>query len=207
MQRTSVWPMLWQKGRIEENAPKQVSPGSFPTHRSLQHQHWIRLMNHKGHNLFPIWPFSMGTAVAHGGVSTLLAFILVAFSNSYVYLTFFKVPRWDSTSARTLIWWGHLRRFKEIINLLNYLISGRYQHNPSSKYRVWKQHMFYPFKMFLCIVVIDLFRLDSNQTYCFTINLSQMFLCVVVFGLVRPDVYPMIPTILLFHCCYTVVTI
>ena len=34
---------------------------------------------------------SMGTAVAHGGVSTLLAFILVAFSNSYVYLTFFKV--------------------------------------------------------------------------------------------------------------------
>ena len=36
----------------------------------------------------------MGTAVAHGGVSTLLAFILVAFSNSYVYLTFFKVSRW-----------------------------------------------------------------------------------------------------------------
>ena len=35
----------------------------------------------------------MGTAVAHGGVSTLLAFILVAFSNSYVYLTFFKVSR------------------------------------------------------------------------------------------------------------------
>jgi len=34
---------------------------------------------------------SMGTAVAHGGVSTLLAFILVAFSNSYVYLTFFKM--------------------------------------------------------------------------------------------------------------------
>jgi len=34
---------------------------------------------------------SMGTAVAHGGVSTLLAFILVSFSNSYVYLTFFKM--------------------------------------------------------------------------------------------------------------------
>jgi len=34
---------------------------------------------------------SMGTAVAHGGVSTMLAFILVAFSNSYVYLTFFKM--------------------------------------------------------------------------------------------------------------------
>ena len=34
---------------------------------------------------------SMGMAVGHGGVSTLLAFILVAFSNSYIYLTFFKV--------------------------------------------------------------------------------------------------------------------
>ena len=44
---------------------------------------------------------SMGTAVAHGGVSTLLAFILVSFSNSYVYLTFFKVSngtsRWCCT--------------------------------------------------------------------------------------------------------------
>ena len=44
-------------------------------------------------NLFASRHFSMGTAVAHGGVSTLLAFILVAFSNSYVYLTFFKVSR------------------------------------------------------------------------------------------------------------------
>jgi len=34
---------------------------------------------------------SMGMAVGHGGVSTLLAFILVAFSNSYIYLTFFKM--------------------------------------------------------------------------------------------------------------------
>ena len=34
---------------------------------------------------------SMGMAVANGGISTLLAFVLVAFSNSYVYLTFFKV--------------------------------------------------------------------------------------------------------------------
>ena len=34
---------------------------------------------------------TMGMAVANGGISTLLAFILVAFSNSYVYLTFFKV--------------------------------------------------------------------------------------------------------------------
>ena len=34
---------------------------------------------------------TMGMAVANGGFSTLLAFVLVAFSNSYVYLTFFKV--------------------------------------------------------------------------------------------------------------------
>ena len=167
MQRTSVWPMLWQKGRIEENAPKQVSPGSFPTHRSLQHQHWIRLMNHKGHNLFLIWPFSMGTAVAHGGVSTLLAFILVAFSNSYVYLTFFKVSRWDSTRACILIWWGHLRRFKEIINLLNYLISWRYQHNPGSKYWVWKQHLFYRLT-FTDVSMWYLASLDQTLTRLFT---------------------------------------
>ena len=34
---------------------------------------------------------TMGMAVTNGGFSTLLAFVLVAFSNSYVYLTFFKV--------------------------------------------------------------------------------------------------------------------
>ena len=33
---------------------------------------------------------SMGRAVANGGISTLFAFILVAFSNSYVFKTFFK---------------------------------------------------------------------------------------------------------------------
>merc|ERR1719348_1880203 len=34
---------------------------------------------------------SMGMAVANGGFSTMLAFVLVAFSSSYVYLTFFKM--------------------------------------------------------------------------------------------------------------------
>ena len=34
---------------------------------------------------------TMGTAVFNGGFSTLLAFLLVAFSDSYVFLTFFKV--------------------------------------------------------------------------------------------------------------------
>jgi len=33
----------------------------------------------------------MGSAVFNGGFSTFLAFILVAFSDSYVFLTFFKV--------------------------------------------------------------------------------------------------------------------
>lgn len=34
---------------------------------------------------------TMGCAVFNGGFSTLLAFVLVAFSDSYVFLTFFKV--------------------------------------------------------------------------------------------------------------------
>ena len=34
---------------------------------------------------------SMGMAVANGGISTLLAFLLVGFSTSYAFLTFFKV--------------------------------------------------------------------------------------------------------------------
>ena len=34
---------------------------------------------------------TIGTAVFNGGFSTLLAFVLVAFSDSYVFLTFFKV--------------------------------------------------------------------------------------------------------------------
>ena len=34
---------------------------------------------------------NIGTAVFNGGFSTLLAFVLVAFSDSYVFLTFFKV--------------------------------------------------------------------------------------------------------------------
>jgi hypothetical protein len=33
----------------------------------------------------------MGPAVFNGGLSTFLAFILVAFSDSYVFITFFKV--------------------------------------------------------------------------------------------------------------------
>lgn len=33
----------------------------------------------------------MGVAVFNGGVSTFLAFIVVAFSKSYVFTTFFKV--------------------------------------------------------------------------------------------------------------------
>ena len=36
---------------------------------------------------------TMGTAVFNGGFSTFLAFSLVAFSNSYVFLTFFKVNK------------------------------------------------------------------------------------------------------------------
>ena len=35
----------------------------------------------------------MGPAVFNGGLSTFLAFILVAFSDSYVFQTFFKVRR------------------------------------------------------------------------------------------------------------------
>ncbi len=34
---------------------------------------------------------AIGPAVFNGGLSTFLAFILVAFSDSYVFLTFFKV--------------------------------------------------------------------------------------------------------------------
>ena len=34
---------------------------------------------------------TIGTAVFNGGFSTFLAFLLMAFSDSYVFLTFFKV--------------------------------------------------------------------------------------------------------------------
>jgi len=34
---------------------------------------------------------TMGSAVINGGFSTFLAFILLATSNSYVFITFFKV--------------------------------------------------------------------------------------------------------------------
>ena len=37
---------------------------------------------------------NIGTAVFNGGFSTFLAFVLVAFSDSYVFLTFFKVNIW-----------------------------------------------------------------------------------------------------------------
>ena len=38
---------------------------------------------------------NIGPAVLNGGLSTFLAFILLAFSNSYVFLTFFKVSFWN----------------------------------------------------------------------------------------------------------------
>ena len=50
---------------------------------------------------------SMGMAVGHGGISTLLAFILVAFSNSYIYLTFFKVAYLHTPQPTRCLyaWW------------------------------------------------------------------------------------------------------
>ena len=44
-----------------------------------------------------------GTAVFNGGFSTFLAFSLVAFSNSYVFLTFFKVKTSFEAKFKTLI--------------------------------------------------------------------------------------------------------
>ena len=37
----------------------------------------------------------IGPAVIHGGMSTFLAFILLAASESYVFFTFFKVSRFS----------------------------------------------------------------------------------------------------------------
>ena len=42
---------------------------------------------------------NIGTAVFNGGFSTFLAFVLVAFSDSYVFLTFFKVKVFSPTQC------------------------------------------------------------------------------------------------------------
>jgi len=45
----------------------------------------------------------IGPAVWNGGFSTFLAIVLLAFSNSYVFKTFFKVSR-DDTSMGSSCW-------------------------------------------------------------------------------------------------------
>ena len=46
----------------------------------------------------------IGPAVWNGGFSTFLAIVLLAFSNSYVFKTFFKVNRGDMGSPCWVIW-------------------------------------------------------------------------------------------------------
>ena len=48
----------------------------------------------------------IGPAVWNGGFSTFLAIVLLAFSNSYVFKTFFKVNRRDMGSPCWVIWVG-----------------------------------------------------------------------------------------------------
>ena len=50
-------------------------------------------MHMRSRDIFDFFFSEIGTAVLNGGVSTFLAFFLLAFSDSYVFLTFFKVRR------------------------------------------------------------------------------------------------------------------
>ena len=72
---------------------------------------------------------TMGTAVFNGGFSTFLAFSLVAFSNSYVFLTFFKVN-------------------KKFLSKLTFIL----------KFFIGHEFYKFLFQMFSCVVVFGLFH-------------------------------------------------
>ena len=56
---------------------------------------------------------NIGPAVLNGGLSTFLAFVLLAFSNSYVFLTFFKV-------LLTVFWTKVLKNVSNQFQMLEY---------------------------------------------------------------------------------------
>jgi hypothetical protein len=66
----------------------------------------------------------MGPAVFNGGLSTFLAFILVAFSDSYVFITFFKVSLTLEAAFLHGLQDLHPRGFQRLI-CLHHLLQGK----------------------------------------------------------------------------------